>query len=289
MTFQRFYQIAYQDCLVHHLEHTNIFSLINHFYPQIANLTDLYPYFSKNIPNAIKESLINIWNQFINNKIPLARLLREGYFYDRSWIVDDDVFMFRNTSELLVEMVNNYIIQQTSVNEVLDLCCGTGVLGLSIVSHYPNINLTSVDINNKAIINTQKNANKYNLKTTTVHMDYQDFLQSTTKKFDLIICNPPYIKTSFLLDTSVLQNDPYNALVDPDHPLGISFYSNIINWWVKNHQKCILFFEIGYDQREPLVQLLKNLGITNYIFKKDYQGLDRILMIKERDKNHENS
>ncbi|MCV3728729.1 peptide chain release factor N(5)-glutamine methyltransferase [Ureaplasma miroungigenitalium] len=284
MTYQAFYQVYYQKACQKNLNPVIIIHLINLINPHITDLTSLYAVFNQLIKEEDQHLFEDLWNQHVNLNIPIERLAKKGFFYHRQWYVDDGVFIFRQASELLVSEALNYLKNQKTNKElnVVDVCCGTGVLGLSVLLEHP-INLSCVDINPLAIQNTQKNQKLYNLNAQLYNQDYQLFLQTCPQKFDLLICNPPYIMPNYELSKNVLMHDPYNALVDVHHEYGLSFYIYIIKeYFLKTNPACTLFFEIGYDQRAHLIKFLAQCKIKDYVFKKDYEGYDRILIIQGR-------
>jgi release factor glutamine methyltransferase len=156
----------------------------------------------------------------------------------------------------------------------VDLCCGTGCIGITIKKHCPWVDMTLVDINKKAISNTTHNAklNKVNVKTIT-----GGFYQSLIKrklKFDFIVCNPPYVDIK-ALDKSMTKYETKISFVNSPHSL--DFYKTII----KNMSKLVnkhgfVAFEIGYDQKPQLEKLLAN---KEHSFYKDLNGNDRLLII----------
>ncbi|MCV3754322.1 HemK/PrmC family methyltransferase [Ureaplasma zalophigenitalium] len=284
MNYQALYQVYYQKACKLKINPSIIIQLINFFNPQIHDLTSLYYYYSESIKEADLELFKHLWNQYAHENIPIERIVKKGFFYHRQWYVDDGVFIFRPASELLVFEAINLLNSSEFIgkNFVVDICCGTGVLGLSLLLEKP-IDLFCVDINPLAIKNTEKNRKLYNLKAQLYNQDYQLFLQTNPYKFDLLICNPPYIMSNYHLSKNVLAHDPYNALVDVHHEHGLSFYIYIIKeYFLKYNPTCTLIFEIGFDQKQYLINFLSECQINNYIFKKDYDGHDRILIIPGR-------
>jgi len=139
-----------------------------------------------------------------------------------------------------------------------------------------------IDVVNKVIQqSTYKIKNVIDVCCGSGDKSMQEYFLNTKKRFDLIICNPPYIKSNYELNREVLDYDPINALIDFDHKDGISFYLFIINN-IKSiaNEKFTIIFEIGFDQKEILEKVIKkNEFPLFYYFINDYNNLCRILII----------
>lgn len=230
----------------------------------------------------LEYTYFKLLDEFINGK-PLVRILGYGYFCAKRFYVDKNVFAFRVETELLIDVVNKVIQQSTyKIKNVIDVCCGSGVLGLSTKMNFNQLNVSLLDISIDAINNCKKNAKYHNLTDVNfIHKSMQEYFLNTKKRFDLIICNPPYIKSNYELNREVLDYDPINALIDFDHKDGISFYLFIINN-IKSiaNEKFTIIFEIGFDQKEILEKVIKkNEFPLFYYFINDYNNLCRILII----------
>lgn len=216
-------------------------------------------------------------DEYLSGK-PLARIIGSTNFCCNKFIVEDSVFCPRNETELLVDNLVKYFnkLNFTSSIKLLDMCCGTGVIGISTkLSFQGNIDLTLVDINEKACNNTKKNLELHSIDANVIH---SNLFENVTNKYDVIVCNPPYI--SFDADIGVVSKyDPLNALfADND---GYFIYEEIINTYSKfinNEKKHLLAFEIGKGQEDKI----KNLLITNdpkinVDIIKDYNNINRFI------------
>ena len=215
-------------------------------------------------------------NKNINEDTPLSHLVGFDYFYDRKFKVTKDVLSPRMETEELIYKVLEYIKKSKKDSfRILDLCTGSGIIAITlkkeIVEKYTEI--VASDISEKALSIAIENANNNNANITFIKSDLFDNISG---KFDLIISNPPYIsyKDKIIIKDSVLNYDPHLALFAEED--GIYFYRKIIENAVHYLAKDgVIFFEIGYDQKEKIFELgnINNFITTVY---KDINDRDRI-------------
>ena len=215
-------------------------------------------------------------NKNINEDTPLSHLVGFDYFYDRKFKVTKDVLSPRMETEELIYMVLEYIKKSKKDSfRILDLCTGSGIIAITlkkeIVEKYTEI--VASDISEKALSIAIENANNNNANITFIKSDLFDNISG---KFDLIISNPPYIsyKDKITIKDSVLNYDPHLALFAEED--GIYFYRKIIENAVHYLSKDgVIFFEIGYDQKEKILELGKNNNFITTVYK-DINDRDRI-------------
>ena len=215
-------------------------------------------------------------NKNINEDTPLSHLVGFDYFYDRKFKVTKDVLSPRMETEELIYKVLEYIKKSKKDSfRILDLCTGSGIIAITlkkeIVEKYTEI--VASDISEKALSIAIENANNNNANITFIKSDLFDNISG---KFDLIISNPPYIsyKDKITIKDSVLNYDPHLALFAEED--GIYFYRKIIENAVHYLSKDgVIFFEIGYDQKEKIFELGKNNNFTTTVYK-DINDRDRI-------------
>ena len=133
-----------------------------------------------------------------------------------------------------------------------------------------------IDISEEALKVTHKNCEKLSSKANIIH---NDFLDNIEKKYDIIISNPPYIKTNEEIEDIVKENEPEIALYAGDD--GLDCYKKILKDIKKNmKEKCLIAFEIGYDQKNDIINLAnKYLDNIKIECKKDLSGKDRMIFI----------
>lgn len=215
-------------------------------------------------------------NKNINEDTPLSHLVGFDYFYDRKFKVTKDVLSPRMETEELIYKVLEYIKKSKKDSfRILDLCTGSGIIAITlkkeIVEKYTEI--VASDISEKALSIAIENANNNNANITFIKSDLFDNISG---KFDLIISNPPYIsyKDKITIKDSVLNYDPHLALFAEED--GIYFYRKIIENAVHYLSKDgVIFFEIGYDQKEKILELGKNNNFITTVYK-DINDRDRI-------------
>ena len=215
-------------------------------------------------------------NKNINEDTPLSHLVGFDYFYDRKFKVTRDVLSPRMETEELTYKVLEYIKKSKKDSfRILDLCTGSGIIAITlkkeIVEKYTEI--VASDISEKALSIAIENANNNNANITFIKSDLFDNISG---KFDLIISNPPYIsyKDKITIKDNVLNYDPHLALFAEED--GIYFYRKIIENAVHYLSKDgVIFFEIGYDQKEKILELGKNNNFITTVYK-DINDRDRI-------------
>lgn len=216
-------------------------------------------------------------NKNINEDTPLSHLVGFDYFYDRKFKVTKDVLSPRMETEELIYKVIEYIKKSKKDSfRILDLCTGSGIIAITlkkeIVEKYTEI--VASDISEKALSIAIENANNNN--NANITFIKSDLFDNISGKFDLIISNPPYIsyKDKITIKDSVLNYDPHLALFAEED--GIYFYRKIIENAVHYLSKDgVIFFEIGYDQKEKILELGKNNNFITTVYK-DINDRDRI-------------
>lgn len=235
----------------------------------------LFQGFDKKLLKKIKKYLI-----LRLNNMPLNKIAKSIFFYTNKFYVNNNVLAPRKETEILVEKVIQYAnVKKLQNPKILDLCCGSGVIGLSLARHIEGSNVVLSDVSLSAIKVAKKNQKKLQLKKSTNIIKSNMFQGLKNENgFDIIVSNPPYIKTEDieLLDESVKNYDPILALDGGED--GLNFYKQIAKN-AKNYlaAKGKLFLEIGFNQGQELKQLFETSGF-NVSIHKDYSNLDRILI-----------
>ena len=212
--------------------------------------------------------------------LPLQHITHRQEFMKMTFYVDENVLIPRQDTEVLVEEVIK-IAKKINAKKFLDLCTGSGAIAVSLAKYIEQSEITAVDISGKALNVAKLNAknNEVDDKITFVESDL--FSNLKKEKYDMIVSNPPYIKTDIIkkLDKEV-QKEPYIAL-DGGYD-GLDFYRKIINEadeYLKFHG--YLCLEIGYNQKEEVEELIrKQEKYTDTYCKKDLCDNDRIIIAK---------
>ena len=217
----------------------------------------------------------------ISTGIPIQYITNNQEFMNLNFYVDENVLIPQPDTETLVEEVINEYKEKKC--EILDLCTGSGAIAISLAKYINESNIVASDISMKALQIAKLNAEK-NLVRKKIEFIESDMFDKVYKDdFDIIVSNPPYIKTKVIeeLDKQV-KNEPYIALDGGAD--GLKFYKIIIEnayKYIKNEGK--VFLEIGYDQKNELINLFKkNNHYENIYSKKDLGGNDRIIVATVR-------
>lgn len=230
-----------------------------------------------------KEQTDNYINSIkkISTGIPIQYITNNQEFMNLNFYVDENVLIPQPDTETLVEEVINEYKEKKC--EILDLCTGSGAIAISLAKNIYESNIVASDISMKALQIAKLNAEK-NLVRKKIEFIESDMFDKIYKDdFDIIVSNPPYIKTKVIenLDRQV-KNEPYIALDGGAD--GLKFYKIIIEnayKYIKNEGK--VFLEIGYDQKNELINLFKeNNHYENIYSKKDLGGNDRIIVATVR-------
>ena len=185
--------------------------------------------------------------------IPLPYLLGEWSFYGRTFKVNPHVLIPRADTEILIEKALSKI-NAHDLYEILDLGCGTGIIGITIALERPLSNVTLIDQSEHAIQNTKENQTLH--QVTNVMIQKSDWFSALDQtRFDVILSNPPYLEDNDPHLSQGLEDEPLDALVSG--PTGIEAIQYIIEN-AKNHIKPSgwLFIEHGFNQAMILKDLL---------------------------------
>ena len=214
------------------------------------------------------------------NGIPIQHITNRQEFMKMTFYVDENVLIPRPDTEILVEEVIK-IAKKINAKKILDLCTGSGTIAISLAKYIDKSNITAVDISDKALNVAKLNAKNNEVEDRITFVESDLFKNLKKEKYDIIVSNPPYIKKEVLkkLDKEV-QKEPKLAL-DGGYD-GLDFYRKIINK-AEEYLKFngYLCFEIGYDQKEDVENLLKEQEkYINITCKKDLCDNDRVVIAK---------
>ena len=223
------------------------------------------------------------WEYFVNiekltNGVPLQHITHTQEFMKMDFFVNENVLIPRPDTEILVEEVIT-LAKTMDKPKILDLCTGSGAIGIAIAKNVPTATVYAVDISGKALEVAQKNA--YNLKAKVKFVKSNLFKNLNNIKFDIIVSNPPYIKKEDIkLLSNEVQKEPRIAL-DGGYD-GLDFYRKIASQAIDYLKfESYLCFEIGFDQKEDVTEIIKDTKHYGDIYcKKDLYGNDRIIISK---------
>ena len=214
---------------------------------------------------------------------PLAYVLGEWEFYGLKLTVNRSVLIPRDDTCAVTDLAIQQALFLDSSPRILDLCTGSGCIGLAIASRVKDAKVTLADISRDAMQVAKKNiaAQKMSGRVSCVQVDALQKPASFLGKFDLIVSNPPYITTAEMeeLPNSVADYEPHLALHGGED--GLVFYRSI----VKNYAQALkpggyLCFEFGMGQGDAVCALLKENGYTILERSRDYNDRERAVLAR---------
>lgn len=219
--------------------------------------------------------------RLLNNE-PLNYVLGYSYFYGYKMIVNEDVLIPRcETEELVCLILSKYdeFYKNKKIN-ICDVGTGSGAIAISLKKEEDNMKVYASDISESALVVAKTNAKNNDADITFLCGSMLEPYIENNIKVDILVSNPPYIKSIETIDASVFDYEPHIALFGGDD--GLKFYKDI---FVNAHKimadNGLLFFEMGYDLADALSSLANQYFPNAQIsVLKDINNKDRMLMIK---------
>ena len=234
---------------------------------------------SEQLSKEKEELYFSLIDKHIEKNVPLSHLAGFEYFYDRKFKVTKDVLSPRMETEELIYKVIEYIKSINKNNiKILDLCTGSGIIGITLRKELESksIEVVASDISEEALKVAKENAI---MNEAEVKFIQSDIFENINEKFDIIVSNPPYIayNDKVTMEENVLNYDPHLALFAEED--GMYFYREIVeNAKEYLEEDGLVFFEIGYDQREKILKLANENGFKAEVYK-DINGRDRMAIL----------
>lgn len=223
-------------------------------------------------------SVENKINELLERRLrgePLAYILGSWSFYGLDLEVNPNVLIPRPDTEAIAERAIQIAKGSGDHARVLDLCTGSGCIGLAVAREAKNCRVVLADISEEALATARRNATRNGLRgsVTTFRADALADPPELIWDFNLIVCNPPYVRTKDMstLDISVRDFEPHLALDGGED--GLDFYRSVAkNWRRAMRTTCILLFEVGDDQADAVEAILAQNGYRNIRRHKDTFG-----------------
>ena len=235
--------------------------------------------FSEQMSKENENKYFSLIEKHIKEDVPLSHLVGFEYFYDRKYKVTKDVLSPRMETEELIYKVIEYVkASNKNKFKILDLCTGSGIIAITLKKELDQVSVDVIasDISEEAIEVAKENAQSHN---ATIKFIKSDIFNDIDDKFDIIVSNPPYIdrKDEVTMQDNVLKYDPHLALFAEEE--GMYFYRKIIeqaNDYL--NENGVMFFEIGYDQKDKIIKLADMNGYSVEVYK-DINGRDRMAFL----------
>jgi len=228
----------------------------------------------------IEQTVNNLIDRRLNGE-PVAYLVEEWEFLGLPIMVNRSVLIPRIDSELLAEVSISLLKRRGWQTRLLDLCAGSGCIGLAISANVPTCRVVLADISDKALAICRKNMLKNGLSrhVTTIEVDVTESPPALLGRFDLIVSNPPYIPTDDIqtLDSSVRDFEPHEAL-DGGYD-GLHFIRAIAAHWttlLKPGGNLVL--ECGIGQFDAVCEIMRYAGYEDIKIFTDTGGIERVVV-----------
>ena len=226
----------------------------------------------------LSEENFLLYEEYIDKRaahVPLQHILGKAYFYGYEFEVNEDVLIPRPDTEVLVGEV---IKVTRNGDNILDMCTGSGCIGITLAKKFPESRVLGVDVSEKALKVAQKN--KHNLEADNIDFMLSDLFGELGNDitFNTIVSNPPYIRSDEIphLMPEVSVFEPHEALDGSED--GLLFYRRIIKDCRANLKpQGRLLFEIGCDQGRQVSEMMQFAGFSDVHVIKDLAGNDRVV------------
>ena len=253
---------------------------------QAEFLADRDLYASEKIVQEVEANL----KRLLNDE-PIAYILGQWEFYGLPLHVTPDVLIPRDDTCAVADLAIHQALFLDKDPRILDLCCGTGCIGLAVASRVKDAKVTLADISQKALAVAKENValNKLSGRVRCVAADALRPAFPFLGKFDMIVSNPPYITGEEMkeLPKSVAEYEPHLALYGGED--GLDFYRSI----AKNFAPALkpggyLAFEFGENQGDDVCAILEENGYTVLERKKDFNDRERAVLAQygRKDENY---
>ncbi len=235
--------------------------------------------YSDNMPESSSKKLEDFVDQRLK-RCPVSRILGYNYFWTSKFDISDETLDPRPDTETIIDAVMANYKKDAEIS-ILDLGTGSGCILITLLQEFKNADGLGVDISEDAIEISKKNAETLRVRNRSSFKALDWKKLDLGEKFDVIVSNPPYIENEVIesLEPEVKDYDPRVALSGGDD--GLDCYKEIIK--LLPDLLCetgSIFFEIGYNQKDKLKELLASNGLSVIETLKDLTGNDRCVVAK---------
>ncbi len=225
-------------------------------------LDRLEPFLDARLTDSERSEVLNILHRRVEQRIPAAYLTHQALLGEFSFYVDERVIVPRSfIAELLLEQLSPWIAEAEEINNVLDLCTGSGCLAILAAHAFPYSDVDAVDLSSAALAVAERNIADYHLQDRVSLIESDLFEKLDNKRYDLIVSNPPYV------DAASVAALPQEYLHEPELALGSGRdgldATRLILAHASEHlaENGILVVEIGHN-RDVLEAAYPNLPFT---------------------------
>lgn len=241
-----------------------------------CNFDNLVDYYDTKISTDFVDTFLKFVDK-VKSGYPVQYLVGNVCFCGYNFKITEGVLIPRFETEELVDRVSLFISEHFNDKyKLIDLGCGSGVIGLTLKKKHPMLDVTCLDISLKAL-----ELSKFNSSSLLLDVNFiqNDMLNGINDCFDIIVSNPPYIAYDEVIDDKVYKYEPHDALFALDE--GIYFYKSILKDAVRCvNKRFLIAFEIGYLQADRVKELAKEyFPLAKCEVYKDLSLRDRMVFI----------
>lgn len=201
---------------------------------------------------------------------PYEYIVGEVSFYDTYLYTAPHVLIARPETEILVDKASE-VIEREGITELIEIGIGSGAISVILARKFPDLRIIATDISEDALALAQRNIDRHGLQER-IELKRTSILDGIGFDAQMVVSNPPYIAEDFLLEKNVGEYEPHTALFGGEK--GDELLKEII-MDVKKRGIKWLACEMGYDQREPILEFVNEIGVKSIDFYKDLAGFDR--------------
>ena len=230
------------------------------------------------VPQMVEEQVRQLVQRHLDGE-PVAYLIGEWEFYGLPLDISESVLIPRADTEVLAQQAIAYLCTAGECR-VLDLCAGSGCVGLAIASQVKHAHVILGEVNEGALRICRQNVRRNGLtgQVMPFRMDALEKPPAQIGEFDCIVCNPPYIPTADIagLDGSVRDYEPHLALDGGAD--GLDFYRSVSDKWRSAmHSGAYLFFEVGIGQADEVLRIMRSYGFGDIETVPDTAEIPRVV------------
>ena len=230
------------------------------------------------VPQAVEQQVRALVQRHLAGE-PVAYLIGEWEFYGLPLDISEHVLIPRPDTEVLAEKAIDFVAPLGECR-VLDLCAGSGCVGLAVASQCPGARVVLGELSEGALRICRQNIRRNGLtgRVVPLPMDVMAGPPAHMGEFDCIVSNPPYIPRADIagLDTSVKDYEPLMALDGGED--GLDFYRTICrDWRDVMHPGTGLFFEVGIGQADDVLRIMREVGFGDIQVAEDGGGIPRVV------------
>lgn len=202
--------------------------------------------------------------------VPVQKIIGYIEMADVKIKINHKVLIPRYETEELILLISQFIKNQNT--KILDIGTGSGFIAIALAKKFANAQITAIDIDKNAILQTQENCQLNNVKVNILE---SNLFSNVSGKYDIIVSNPPYLNITEISDVLMFEHEPFTALVADDD--GLEFYKKIINEAKQFlNQNGYLFFEINHRHsqffRDQNFTIIKDINSHNRFAYKQFKG-----------------